>query len=428
MAGVLAKGIPMDEVKGWQNRIVGYGEESPDQLLANPHNHRIHPKRQQDALSGSLETLGVIQTVIVNKATGHIVDGHLRVTMALREGQTSIPVTYVELTEAEEAQALLSLDPIAAMAANDRDKVDELLRMVNTDNEQVMKHLADFASENKLNYGQSEQVDAEPQVDRAAELQEKWRTATGQLWKLGEHRLLIGDCTVRENVERLMGGERASMCFTSPPYNAGKTATEKDADKASKYNGDLDNKDGFDYLGLLRDFTNNALLFCEYAFVNIQVIAGNKAAFIQYWYENADKFADVAIWDKKTAQPAAAHKVMDSRFEFVLIFGGNGSRAIGTRDFRGMVHNVYEGSPQRHNKNADIHAATMPIDLPEHFIKTFTNDGELIYEPFCGTGTTIIAAHNLKRRCYAMEISEKYSAVILERFQTATGITPELIK
>ena len=206
MAGVLAKGIPMDEVKGWQNRIVGYGEESPDQLLANPHNHRIHPKRQQDALSGSLETLGVIQTVIVNKATGHIVDGHLRVTMALREGQTSIPVTYVELTEAEEAQALLSLDPIAAMAANDRDKVDELLRMVNTDNEQVMKHLADFASENKLNYGQSEQVDAEPQVDRAAELQEKWRTATGQLWKLGEHRLLIGDCTVRENVERLMGG------------------------------------------------------------------------------------------------------------------------------------------------------------------------------------------------------------------------------
>jgi len=136
----------------WKNRIVGYGEETPDQLLANPHNHRIHPKRQQDALSGSLDTLGYIQTVIVNKSTGHIVDGHLRVTMALREGQKSIPVTYVELTPEEEAQALLSLDPIAAMAATDAGKVDELLRLVNTDNEQVMKHLADFAMENGINY------------------------------------------------------------------------------------------------------------------------------------------------------------------------------------------------------------------------------------------------------------------------------------
>lgn len=217
------------------------------------------------------------------------------------------------------------------------------------------------------------------------------------------------------------------MCFTSPPYNAGKTATEKDSDKSSKYDGDLDNKQDFDYLELLKGFTSNALLFCEYVFVNIQVISGNKAAFIQYWYENTDRFADVAIWDKQNAQPAAAHRVMDSRFEFVLVFGGNGSRAIGTRDFRGMVHNVYEGSPQRHNENADIHAATMPIDLPEHFIKTFTNDGELIYEPFCGTGTTIIAAQNLGRRCYAMEISPAYCAVILQRFADATGIRPELI-
>lgn len=138
----------------WKNRIIGYGEESPDQLLANPHNHRIHPKRQQDALSGSLDTLGYIQTVIVNKSTGHIVDGHLRVTMALREGQTKIPVTYVDLTPEEEAQALLSLDPIAAMAATDAGKVDELLRLVNTDNEQVMKHLADFAAENGVNAGE----------------------------------------------------------------------------------------------------------------------------------------------------------------------------------------------------------------------------------------------------------------------------------
>lgn len=69
-----------------------------------------------------------------------------------------------------------------------------------------------------LNSENDEPVDAEPQIDRAAELQEKWQTASGQLWKLGEHRLLIGDCTVRENVERLMGGERAILMVTDPPY------------------------------------------------------------------------------------------------------------------------------------------------------------------------------------------------------------------
>jgi hypothetical protein len=68
----------------------------------------------------------------------------------------------------------------------------------------------------------AEPVDAEPQIDRAAELQEKWQTASGQLWQLGEHRLLIGDCTVRENVDRLMGGEMADMVFTDPPFGNNK--------------------------------------------------------------------------------------------------------------------------------------------------------------------------------------------------------------
>src|SRR5512139_2208892 len=218
----------------WKNRITGYGTEAPDQLLANPHNHRIHPRRQQDALSGSLDTLGYIQTVIVNKTTGHIVDGHLRVTMALREGQTEIPVTYVELTEAEEAQALLSLDPIAAMAASDADKVDELLRMIQTDDERVMQHLADLAKENGLDYGQAEQGDAEPQIDRAAELLEKWQVKTGDLWQIGEHRLICGDCTDKATVARVMGNDKANITFIDPPYNALKSWNKDKAHSESR--------------------------------------------------------------------------------------------------------------------------------------------------------------------------------------------------
>jgi ParB-like chromosome segregation protein Spo0J len=125
-----------------RNRVVGMGEEAPDQLLANPANFRIHPDAQQQALAGSIDGVGWIDPVIVNRLSGHVVDGHLRVTLALRSGVKSIPVVYVELSDDDEAQALLSLDPIAAMAATDKAQLDALLRAVQSDDERVQEMLA----------------------------------------------------------------------------------------------------------------------------------------------------------------------------------------------------------------------------------------------------------------------------------------------
>src|ERR1700686_4200381 len=86
----------------WRSRIVGYGEESPDRLLANPFNFRIHTEAQQKALAGVLRAVGLVQNVLVNRTTGRMLDGHLRTAMAISDGQSRIPVTYVELTEEEE--------------------------------------------------------------------------------------------------------------------------------------------------------------------------------------------------------------------------------------------------------------------------------------------------------------------------------------
>ena len=279
-------------------------------------------------------------------------------------------------------------------------------------------------------------IDDEPvadpgaQVDKADELRQKWNTSLGQLWLLGDHRLICGDCTDAATVARLMGGERAAITFTSPPYNAGVSAqlsgNTNIGDNLYKDEYD-DNQTSEDYLSLLCKFTDNALIASNYVFVNIQPLAGNKRALIEYWFKFVDKFADVAIWDKVNAAPELAWRVMDSRFEFVIVFSDNASRAIGTRDFRGMVHNVYTGQPQRNNEYASSHAATFPTELPSHFIETFTNRSDIVYEPFDGTGTTIIACTQLTRRCYAAEISPAYIAVALERWSVATGRTPELI-
>jgi ParB-like chromosome segregation protein Spo0J len=112
---------------------VGSGEEAPDQLLANPSNWRIHGKAQRAALREVLDTVGYVAQVIVNRRTGHLVDGHLRVEEALSYGQPSIPVLYVDLSEQEERLVLASLDPLAAMAATDEAKLRELLAEVSVD-------------------------------------------------------------------------------------------------------------------------------------------------------------------------------------------------------------------------------------------------------------------------------------------------------
>jgi len=126
--------------KMWANKIVGHGEESPEQLLAHPDNFKIHWDAQMDALEGSIEDIGYIRSVTVS-TKGHVVDGHARIILALRNGEKSIPVEYVDLTEEEERKALLVMDPIAAMAGYDNEKLQATIASVHTDNENLASFL-----------------------------------------------------------------------------------------------------------------------------------------------------------------------------------------------------------------------------------------------------------------------------------------------
>lgn len=126
----------------WKNRIIGYGEAEPDQLLANPNNWRIHPKYQQDALLGVLNEVGIVQNIIVNQQTGFVVDGHARIALAMRNGQKTIPVTYVDLTAAEEELIIMTFDPIDAQAATDKVKLEELLNSAKANDKQLEEFIA----------------------------------------------------------------------------------------------------------------------------------------------------------------------------------------------------------------------------------------------------------------------------------------------
>lgn len=152
----------------WRNRIVGEGEQPAGQFLANPHNWRLHPRHQQDALKGTLDELGWIQRVIVNRRSGHVVDGHARITLALRQGEdTPVPYLEVDLSDEEERLALATLDPISALAATDGAKLDELLQGVNSGDAAVQQMLAELAEDAGI-------VPLEAKTAEAEQVPEQW--------------------------------------------------------------------------------------------------------------------------------------------------------------------------------------------------------------------------------------------------------------
>jgi hypothetical protein len=134
----------------WANRIVRHADVDPRTLSANPANWRVHPKAQADALAGVLSEIGVVQSVIVNERSGRIVDGHLRVQLAVERGEPTIPVGYVDLADGEERLVLATLDPLSAMAETDADALRDLLGSVTADDDVVQRLVQFIATDRGL--------------------------------------------------------------------------------------------------------------------------------------------------------------------------------------------------------------------------------------------------------------------------------------
>lgn len=134
----------------FESRITGYGSERPEDLLANPQNWRKHPGHQQEAMTGILETVGWVNNVIVNEVTGHVVDGHMRVNVAMRNGDEQVPVTYVRLTEEEERIILATYDPLSALATQDSQALADLLTGIREQNNNSVQALLDRARDSAL--------------------------------------------------------------------------------------------------------------------------------------------------------------------------------------------------------------------------------------------------------------------------------------
>lgn len=251
------------------------------------------------------------------------------------------------------------------------------------------------------------------------EVPEEPKAKLGDLYQLGNHRLICGDSTDPAVIDRLMDGVKADIAFSSPPYNAGTTPTELAQGNDTKYNGNDDNKSESEYRDFLNAYLHCALTVSEYAFMNVQSISNNKIALIDVLSDNKDVYADTIIWDKQHGQPAMAHNVLNSVYEYIHIFSHKANRAIGTIDFRGTVDNILHLPQQRHNEFSSIHNATFSVEFAAWFISRIAK--ETVLDSFGGTGTTLIACEQLNRKCYMAELDPKYCDVIIERYENLTG-------
>jgi DNA modification methylase len=377
------------------------------ELKPNPNNPRIIKDDKFKKLVQSIKDLpemAEVRPIVVNTDMV-VLGGNMRLKAMREAGWKEVPIEVVDWDEDKQRQFIIK-DNVSGgewdweMLANQWD-ADEL-------NEWGLD-LPEFEQAQEL---EAEEDDFEMPEEVQTDI------VLGDLFEIGEHRLLCGDSTDSDAVAKLMDGKKADMAFTSPPYNAGKSEllsgnTHTTDNKYNEYN---DNQSQKDYLELLIGFTNNALLNSEYLICNIQSLAGNKLALIEYLHQYKNNFIDVAIWDKGHGAPAMAKNVMTSAWEYMFFISSkeNASRAIPNANFRGTVSNIYRGKPNRNNEFSNVHAATFPIDLPEWALQ-FTKHGNIVLEQFLGTGTTMVAAHQLNRKCYGMELDPKYCQVIIDR-------------
>lgn len=419
-----------------------------DSVQFDPANVRRHGEKNLATIKASLARFGQQKPLVVD-ADGVVRAGNGTLAAAKALGWKEVTIVRTDLKGAEATAYAIADNRTAELAEWDDDALAQTLAALQIEDD-------DLAIATGFDLSEIDRLTAptEVQEDEVPEPPAEPVTKPGDLWLLGDHRLLCGDSTKAEDVGRLMAGAKIIIAFTSPPY-----ASQRKYDESSGFRPIPPDE----YVDWFSSIQSNVREHCEESaswFVNIKEHAedGQRHLYVKdlaiahvrkwawllvdelCWYKRSlpgqwpDRFRNdwEPIFHFATSKgfpfdPLAVAVESDDAFHYVpnsgKTAGGNiGIGKEGRNRSKGLARpgNVLEISTRK-VPNGIAHEAAFPPDLPAFFIKAYSRSNDNVYDPFLGSGTTLIAAEQLGRKCYGMEISPAYCDVIVKRWETLTG-------
>ena len=375
-------------------------------------NPRTHSDTQIKQIAASMREFGWTNPILVD-ATGTIIAGHGRLAAAKQLGLTQVPVIRLgHLSDAQRKALVIADNQLALNAGWDEAALSVLIQEL--DAEKFELDLLGFAADDLDRYLAG--LDgADAAAAEEAELPEVPVVATsqpGDLWILGNHRLLCGDATVVTDVERLMGGQLADMVFCDPPYNVdyGNSAKDKMRGKDRRI---LNDALGDGFYQFLYDACLNMLMVTKGA-CYICMSSSELHTLQKAFTDAGGKWSTFVIWAKNNFTLGRAD--YQRQYEPILYGWKQGTDHYwcGARD----QGDVWFVDKPRVN---DLHPTMKPVELVERAIRNSSKSRDIVLDPFGGSGTTLIAAERTGRSARLLELDPKYVDVIIERWQNLAG-------
>lgn len=419
--------------------------QSIESLIPYVRNARTHSEEQIAGIAASIREFGFNNPILVDGRRG-VIAGHGRILAARKLEMTELPVIELgHLTETQKRAFILAENKLTERAGWDQ----ELLSLEMADLQAAGFDLDltgfDAGEIESMLAGAGEETDAPP-AEEIPEAPIQPVSRTGDIWDLGAHRLICGDAADASVIAALMQGEQAALCFTSPPYGSQRDYTQSIGDWDDLMQG------VFARLPMASD---------GQVLVNLGLIHRDNE-FIPYWDGWLSWMRDKGwrrfawyVWDQGPGMPGDWNGRLAPSFEFVFHFNREARRpnkivpckhagqdshlradgsSTAMRQKDGEVGGwSHAGEPtqdtripdsviriMRHKGRIGVgldHPAVFPVALPEHVMETFSNPGDLVFEPFNGSGSSLLAAERTGRQCRAVEIAPEYVDVAIRRFR-----------
>lgn len=432
-----------------------------DDLVPAPYNPRVDLRPgdpDYEKLKRSIQEFGLVEPVVWNKRTGHVVGGHQRLKILRELGYEEVEVSVVDLDEEREKLLNVALNKIEGDW--DNFKLKELLQelefggadieLTGFDEDEIDKLFQQFVVDEEIRDDAFDPDEVLKEIEQPV-------TRPGDLWRLGVHYVLCGDATRMEDIRRLMAGKKAHMVFTDPPYNVDYTGKTKDA---LKIKNDRMKANEF-YEFLLAAFQNAYDVTVPGGAIYIAHADTEGINFRTAMVDSGWLLKQCIIWVKNTIvmgrqdyhwkhepilygwKPGAAHRWYGGRKQatvveypvglaiskqgdehLLTITSGASSVVLKVPSYEVVYQGTEEGSTvwrfEKPARNAE-HPTMKPVPLVARAIQNSSKPGDIVLDMFLGSGSTLIAAEQTGRICYGLEFDPVYCDVIVKRWEQFTG-------